>query len=734
MIDAESVTVLETPTAQIIEIEQTIIPEKTSELLDYYQENDNLVQFLDDKQLSEIQDSVSRGFDADEESMASFRRLYKDVMDLATMKWNGGQKDFPFQGASTLMMPYLAQAAIDFNSRIVPEILNQRDVFKVRLFGREQKEKEFRAERVSLAMNAALSQIQDWEENIDIGMYHLAIFGMIFKKTWWYDGVIHQDLLLADQLIFDHKAHSFSKIERKSHIITASYNDYMEKVLTGQWAAVSNEPDEDNYSCEFVETHCLLDIDDDGYLEPYIVIWDKSSSEIVSLVPRYGEDDIVIDDDGVINSIRGEEFFTHYMFIPPADGTVVGKGWGTVLKDSFEALNVHERQLIDAATLNIIAANSGFVNSNALGGANRQQKGTLQMTMAHFEPLQIGQGQKLQDMIYQIPAAGPTQGMLTMKESLKESVTTYTTVSQATQPQAQEAAAMFMARVSEALKVNNAIKKRVFRGLTREAERVFYLLDNYLDDEQYQEMIDWELPQAIQRQYQEAQAQYEKAIAQGMIVEPPMPPSQGFEKDSDFDLDDMDIGPTADPSQGSTEERVSRAMALLEISRDNPLYNAYEVNKRVIEALGVPSMEQVLPEPQPSQPSEMEIMQAQLAQAERERHMMIAQAELLNAETRAKEEARKHDESNHNIALEATKLQSDIENKDADTMKKLNDIDMATALPKADILERKVQEDVEQAIPMQETVEIDETMAMQVPGGDALDIEQAAIVEEQSTP
>ena len=118
MIDAESVTVLETPTAQIIEIEQTIIPEKTSELLDYYQENDNLVQFLDDKQLSEIQDSVSRGFDDDEESMASFRRLYKDVMDLATMKWNGGQKDFPFQGASTLMMPYLAQAAIDFNSRI----------------------------------------------------------------------------------------------------------------------------------------------------------------------------------------------------------------------------------------------------------------------------------------------------------------------------------------------------------------------------------------------------------------------------------------------------------------------------------------------------------------------------------------------------------------------------------------------------------------------------------------
>ena len=51
-------------------------------------------------------------------------------------------------------------------------------------------------------------------------------------------------------------------------------------------------------------------------------------------------------------------------------------------------------------------------------------------------------------------------------------------------------------------------------------------------------------------------------------------------------------------------------------------------------------------------------------------------------------------------------------------MKKLNDIDMATTLPKADILERKVQEDVEQAIPMQETVEMDETMAMQVPGGD----------------
>ena len=83
------------------------------------------------------------------------------------------------------------------------------------------------------------------------------------------------------------------------------------------------------YVC--LEQHTYLDLDDDGYSEPYIVTVEYNSKKVLRIVPRFDESKIMVDEKGKVVSIEAKQYYTKYGFIPNPDGGFYDIGFGRLL-------------------------------------------------------------------------------------------------------------------------------------------------------------------------------------------------------------------------------------------------------------------------------------------------------------------------------------------------------------------------------------------------------------------
>jgi hypothetical protein len=72
---------------------------------------------------------------------------------------------------------------------------------------------------------------------------------------------------------------------------------------------------------------------------------------------------------------------------------------------------------------------------------------------------------------------------------------------------------------------------------------------------------------------------------------------QGFIRSVDYLIDSSTLRPLADPNVVTDAQRITQAQTLMQTAATIPGFNMYEVTKRYLEALKVPNIEQVLPNP-----------------------------------------------------------------------------------------------------------------------------------------
>jgi hypothetical protein len=72
---------------------------------------------------------------------------------------------------------------------------------------------------------------------------------------------------------------------------------------------------------------------------------------------------------------------------------------------------------------------------------------------------------------------------------------------------------------------------------------------------------------------------------------------------ADFQGDDTDVQPIADPTIASLPLKLAKAQALKQASAGNPLYNQREVEKRFLEAIEEPNIEAILLTPEQMTPA-----------------------------------------------------------------------------------------------------------------------------------
>ena len=576
----------------------------------------NIAEELDDNQLNEIGGKVKEGFDNDMTSRADWEQNNDRWMKLASQVVEN--KAFPWEGASNVKYPLLTTAAIQFHARAYPALVPSNAIVKARIIGYDHTgEKQKAADRVSKHMShQLLTEMDDWEEEMDRLLIILPIVGCIFKKTYYSPSEDRNmsEMVLPKQLVVNYWAKNLKDAYRVTQIIELSKNKVIERTRSGLYMDVdlgdpkepdtthrdvqdeiqgTYSPDDDSTPYTFLEQHTYLDLDDDGYEEPYIVTIDEATSQVVRIVANYNIDDIEFNDKDEVIKIVQFEHFTKFSFIPNPDGGFYDVGFGILLGPINESVNTVINQLVDAGTLSNLQ--SGF-----LGRGFKLKKGDDRFRPGEWKHVNVT-GDDLRKSILRLPVREPSNVLFTLLGTLLDSgqrLASTTDMMVGENPGQNQKATTTQAVLEQGMKVFTAIYKRIHRALGKEFVKIFRLNGEFLDYEAYFNVID--------AQVDEPQAVFA----------------------SDYDETKLDIVPTADPSVVTAAQKIAKAQGLLELI---PLgVNPQVVLKRMLEAQEQSNIEELLTpvEQGPDPEVELEKQKLQLKYETENRALDIKEAEL----------------------------------------------------------------------------------------------------------
>lgn len=556
-----------------------------------FMQADNIAAEIDEDELKGIAGKVVREYEIDKESRADWEGRTEEAMKLAMMV--AKQKDYPFQGAANVKYPLLATAALQFNARAYPAIVPDDRVVKSKVNGDDQDtEKSQRGDRVSEYMSYQLTEeLPEWEEDTDKLLTILPITGSAFRKVY-YDPAVGRNttrLVTADRLVVNYRIRSLESAPRITEEIHLYPHEIEERIRSKRFVefaygqAVPTEADnddqtervdaEDSYAPHlFLEQHRLIDLDGDGYPEPYVVTVHKSSEQVCRVVANYTEDTVMVGEDDKVMSIAKQDFYIHYPFMPNPEGGFYGMGFGWLLKDIQETLNTTLNQSIDAGHLANIQG--GLVSSN-LGIKEK----SIRLKPGEWRVLNFSG--KLGDSVLPINYPGPSQAMFALMEFLLAAGKEVASIKDVLTGEGQGKNASpttTLALIEQGLQVFTAIYKRIYRSLKKEYKIHARLNEEWLDAEDYNAYFD-------------GKTQYDPK--------------------ADFYTEDMGITPVADPKSVSRMMKLAKADFIRAWAMESPLANRAEVDMRILEAAQIEDYEELISQPPPQDPEVAQLLKDQ---------------------------------------------------------------------------------------------------------------------------
>lgn len=545
----------------------------------------NIAELLDEQALNTLGERVVSEFNLDKESRSMWEQRVEEAMKLALQV--AESKSFPWSGASNVKFPLITIAALQFHSRAYPALVPSGELVKIdhdvntNQDPETQVENAARNKRVQKHMSyQLLKEDECWESEMDKVLITVPIVGCAFKKTYWDFNEDHpkSENVLAKDFVVSYWTKSLKDCDRQTHILYLSTNDVLSRQRRGLWLDVKLgrpilQPNDDltvaqdkqqgteDYNTdsgtpyEFLEQHRWEDLDGDGYKEPYIITVHRPSKQVVRVVANYFESSIKRNNKDEIVNIKPESYFTKYSFIPSPDGGYYDIGFGILLGPLNESINTIINQLIDTGTMSNTAG--GFLSRGIkVRGGNY-----------NFAPLEWkhvdSTGEDLAKGIYPLPVREPSQVLFTLLTTLVnygERIVGSTDIMVGENVGQNTPATTSQTMVDQGMKVFSGIFKRIYRALNEEVRKIYRLNQLYLTDE------------------------YKFA---GNVV-----------LASDYSDSATDLRPAADPQVISDTQRLLQAEALKATALSVPGFNVYNVMRRYLEAMKVPNIEEILPDPQ----------------------------------------------------------------------------------------------------------------------------------------
>lgn len=580
-------------------------PQEDTTLIDKLLGSTNIAESILKKkggkeQLAKIAQTCIEGYDMDERSRANWLAQNEEYMKLATQVME--KKSYPWDGASNVKYPMLTTAALQFSSRAYGSLISGFDVVKAKVVGADPEGKgAVDATAISTHMSyQLLYEMRGWEEGMDKLCFILPIIGTAFKKTY-YDPFLQKncsELVLARDLTINYHAQSIEEAYRKTHKIWKTPNEIVsyqragifletdnEALLSGGTssgdqvgpnkidAATSTNDGDKSMPRLLLEQHTFLDLDDDGYEEPYIITIDKDTATVLRIVARFYRDGVALDKDGEVISITPCEYFTKYGFIPNPDGGFYDLGFGLLLGGLNAAANTAINQLIDAGTIANLQA--GFISKGI-----RIKQGEMKFKPGEWKWVNSG----LDDLskgIVALPVRDPSNVLFQLLGTLIQSGKELASIAEiftGKMPGQNTPASTTMATIEQGLKVFTSIYKRIYRSMGEEFQKLYKLNQLYL-------------PERTSFTYEVAGEDKHGTVSKEAYANPVQgaaPPGQPFVR----------IVPAADPNMVSDTQKLLRSQGLMELMPTRQI-NPQEAVRQVLENQGQPNIPQLLMPPSP---------------------------------------------------------------------------------------------------------------------------------------
>ncbi len=571
----------------------------------------NIAVELDDDKLAEIANKVINGYTDDDISRADWLCEVQEAIKLA--KLTRATKDTPWKGASNVKFPLITTAALQFNARMYPEIVRNGKVVMCAVIGKDsQGLKEQRARRISTFMSyQLLTETDEWEQGTDSLLHILPVVGTAFRKTYYKSikGKVCSEICLPDAIVVNNGITNLEHAQRITHVYNMTLNDIVGQIRAGVFSDIdidelkgyAKSDTDDNHM--IYEQHRFLDLDDDGYEEPYIVTVHAPSQKILRINARFNPEDISYNTKNEIIGIDPLHYFTDYHFIRSPDGSFYSLGFGTLLLPLNSTINTILNQLIDSASL--ASLQGGFIGSGL-----KSRGGDLTLRPGEWKPID-SLGIDIQRNIVPVNYKEPSPVLFQLLGFLVEHTNRLTSITDAlsgTENGQNTPATTMMSLVEQGLKVFNSIMRRQYWSFKKEFAKIYRLNGIYVTPDEYQTVLD----EPIEVSYNE--------FGQPVIA--------------DFEDKTMDVKPVSDPNISSDVQRIAKIKFLTELQMSptlGALLNPQEVLMRSLEAADIPNIEKLLQDAPPP-PQDPKLMEVQISGT-------VHQAELHMKETQQKLDA-----------------------------------------------------------------------------------------------
>ena len=537
----------------------------------------NLVDTLDEEQITTIATEVIDCFTSDRDSRQEWESMFERGFDLLGLKIQDSSE--PFEGACTAVHPMLIESAVKFQSKAIQELFPPSGPVKAHILGKTTPEREDQANRVQEFMNyQTTEQMPEYFDEFERMLFHLPLIGSAFKKVY-YDATLKRpvsEFVPIDQFYVSYYASNLKKADRYTHVIYRSPVDLAKDIRSGIYSDIelpdATNPQPTSFSSKMdtilglsptenndpqytlLEQHCYLEIEED-YALPYIVTVEEQSKQILSIRRNYKKND---------KNQEKVSHFVHYRFVPGFG--FYGFGLMHFLGNLTMTATAAMRSLVDAGQF-----------ANLPGGF--KAKGVR--IVGDNEPISPGEfkeveatGQDLNKAIISLPYKEPSSTLFQMLGFVTAAGQKF---ADSTEQIVSDAASYgpvgtTMALLEASSKFFSAIHKRLHKSQRDEFKILARINYDYLPSE-----YPYEVPFA------------EKSVMK-----------------QDFD-GRVDVIPVSDPNIPSNAHRMMIAQMALQMAQQSPpgMFNLEALNRTILNAANMPNLEEVLPpkqEPKPMDP------------------------------------------------------------------------------------------------------------------------------------
>lgn len=594
---------------------------------------DNLVDKIDAAELNRISSDLMRGIDDDLlsrkdwiENRAQGVKLLGLKIELPSLQ--GATDGAPVEGMSKVRHPLLLEAVLRFQANCRSELLPTDGPVKIR---NDDNTATLEEDQIANALERDLnhyltSTASEYYPDTDRMLLMLGFGGTAFKKVYYCPlrNRPVSETVDADDLIVNNDATDLSNAKRITHRIMMRpsvvkrmqilgvYRDVElgtamarrldplqreEKDQQGLSAESTNPLDRDR---EIYECYCELDIKGfehkhkgkiTGLEIPYRVTIDVSSKEILSIVRNYDEE--------VADLPIAKKVFVKYTYVPGFGFYDIGLLH--ILGNTTNAITAAWRELLDAGMYSNFP---GFLMADT--GA-RQNTNIFRVPPGGGALVKTG-GMPISQAIMPLPYQPPSPALMQLVDNMAQTGMRVggTSELQVGEGRADAPVGTTLAMIEQATKIENSVHKRLHAA---QAEEFKLLCECF-------------------RQHPESFWQRNAK------------PSYYWDQQTFLQaLEDYDLVPQADPNTSSHAQRVMKITALKQLQAANPsMYDPIAIDTAALQAIGWSNPAQFMAPPQAQKNPPPEMIQA-ISKVQNETKTADArmiEAQVRMAETQAK--------------------------------------------------------------------------------------------------